>query len=172
MIESKGFEMKHTDRNSVLVPSRHICPLIREILANGQDVKMQITGGSMLPFLAGRRDNIVLSPIFAEPKRGDIVFYQRDNGQYILHRIWKSDRKGRYHLIGDAQKLIEYPVRRDQIFAVVKSAERKGKTVTESDMIWKFFSTVWLILRPFRRFIMMVFVNTKGALYPKCDEEL
>jgi hypothetical protein len=45
------------------------------------------------------------------PKKYDVIFYRRENGQYVLHRIIKIKKDG-YVCRGDNQTAKEYPVSR------------------------------------------------------------
>lgn len=58
--------------------------------------------------------------------KGDIVFYERPGGQFVVHRICRVHADG-YDIIGDAQTEIEHHVQRKQIFARVTKVERKEK---------------------------------------------
>ncbi len=112
----------------------------------------------MAPFLIHHRDFIFFGPIDRPLKRGDMVFYQRDNGQYVMHRICRvNSASSTYDIIGDAQTEIERGVRSDQVFAVVFKVQRKGKLLGPESFWWKFFESVWLCVRPFRRVIMKLY---------------
>ena len=55
-----------------------------------------------------------------------MVFYQRQNGQYVMHRIYKVKNEN-YYMAGDAQREIEGPLQKDQIFALITKVQRKGE---------------------------------------------
>lgn len=132
-------------------------PVLKELLENGKQVRINVSGSSMSPLICHQRDSVLLEPIKRELKRGDIVFYQRTNGQYVLHRIYKVDRKGNVYCIGDAQKDIEGPLNQNQFFAIVISVNRKGKWISPGDFWWEFFEHVWLRIIPLRRFVMWLY---------------
>ena len=89
-----------------------------------------------------------------------MVFYQRDNGQFVMHRIWKKKSDG-YYMIGDAQTEIEGPLREDQIFALITKVQRKGKWIGPGDFWWKFFEHIWLCIIPLRRVLMFLYGKIK-----------
>ena len=97
-------------------------PVLRELLAQGRSVSLTVTGESMSPFLRHGRDQIRLEGVTAPPKRGDMVLFQRRNGQYIMHRILRRLPDGNYALIGDGQE----------------------------SFWWRFFAGPWLMLLPLR----------------------
>lgn len=135
---------------------------VKKIIEAGREVSLIITGGSMLPFLANERDRILVSRIEEPLKKGDMAFFRRDNGKYVMHRIRriKPDKgKGgeQYFFIGDAQRITEGPVRRDQIFGVITAVCRKGKWLRPGDFRWEFFRVIWLRIIPFRHVLMRIY---------------
>lgn len=130
--------------------------VLRELTEAGQQVSMRIAGSSMSPFLVHGRDYIRFQKPVQPLKRGDMVFYQRKNGQFVMHRILRAGPEG-YDIVGDAQQQVEGPIRRDQIFAIITQVQRKGKWIGPEDFWWKFFSGPWLSLLPFRRALLRMY---------------
>lgn len=128
-----------------------LMPLIREQLDLGKQVILSPNGKSMLPMLRPGRDSVVLSPITGELKKYDIPLYQRDSGQYVLHRIVKAAES--YTLVGDGQLCVEKGVRRDQIIAVVTSFIRNGKKHSVNDFWYGAYCRLWHWTRPLRRLL-------------------
>ena len=96
------------------VDTREYLSAMETLIYQGEDVSIPVSGFSMNPFLADKRDAVLVKRPDRDLQRGDIVLYKRRNGQYILHRIWKVKREG-YYLVGDAHTEIEGPVSQDQI---------------------------------------------------------
>lgn len=92
-----------------------------------------------------------------------MVFYQRDNGQFIMHRILKVTEEG-YDIVGDAQIDIERGIRDDQIFAIVTKVYRKGKWIEPGDFWWEFFEKVWINFVPQRKLLMAAYTKTIGRM--------
>ncbi len=136
-------------KETVVVSLHELSPLMRECLAQGQEVVMTVTGNSMSPILRHGRDQVVLVQV-ADPaalQPGDVPLYQRDNGRYVLHRIVERDDgqcRTRWHdrevlpsahvgagvqytMLGDAQTDFERGIRPHQIVAVAKAFYIKGK---------------------------------------------
>ena len=107
------------------VDTREYVSMLRELTEEGREVSMLISGSSMNPFLIHQRDSICFRKPERELKKGDMVFFQRPDGAFVMHRIWKVKPEG-YYIVGDAQTEIEGPVRREQIFAIVTKVCRKG----------------------------------------------
>lgn len=130
--------------------------MLRDLVNEGKDCRLLISGSSMAPFLVHERDSIIFSKPDRELRRGDMVFYQRDTGQFVMHRILHVKPDGLY-IIGDAQIEVEGPVKPEQVFALVTKVNRKGKWIGPGNFWWWFFSTVWLRLFPVRRLILKLY---------------
>ena len=127
-----------------IVDNQEYMKVVRSILEEGKEVPLVVTGNSMMPFLIDRRDQVLIKRIERPLKKGDIAFFQRENGQYIMHRIHfmrKDDRTGenQFYFIGDGQKNIEGPIKEIQIFGVITGVLRKGKYLDEHTFTWRFF---------------------------------
>lgn len=129
---------------------------LRKLVESGQAVSMCIAGSSMAPFLVDGRDSIYFRTPDRPLRRGDMVFYQRKTGQYVMHRIIRVCSAG-YYLVGDAQQAIEGPIAPEQIFALVTQVQRKGKWIDSHDFWWKFFASLWLTLLPIRPLLMKLY---------------
>ena len=139
-----------------IIDTKEYVSALRELTEAGEEVGMKIAGNSMAPFLIHERDYIHFKKPDAPLKKGDMVFYQRDNGKFIMHRVWKIKPNG-FFMVGDAQTVIEGPIRREQIFAVVTMARRKGKWLQPGDFWWEFFANVWIRMVPLRHGIMRLY---------------
>ena len=142
--------------NTRVVDTNEYVSVLREIAEEGKTVSMLIAGSSMSPFLCHNRDYIYFTKPERELRRGDMVFYQRDSGQYVMHRIYRKTAEG-YYMVGDAQTQIEGPLRRDQIFALVVKVKRKGKLIRPGDFWWEFFEHVWIRMIPLRRPVVSIY---------------
>ena len=144
-----------------VVDTREYVSMLRELTEEGREVSMRISGSSMSPFLIHERDSICFRKPDRDLKKGDMVFYRRSTGQYVMHRICRVHPDG-YDLIGDAQYEIERGIRREQIFGLVTSVQRKGKWIRPGDFWWEFFEHVWLHLIPFRRILVKAYAAGRG----------
>lgn len=143
------------------VDTREYVSVLRGIAEEGKVVSMLIAGSSMAPFLCHNRDYIYFTKPERELRRGDMVFYQRDRGQYVMHRIYRVKPDG-YYMVGDAQTQIEGPLRREQIFAVITQVKRDGKMIRPGDFWWEFFEHIWIRIVPARRTVMALYGRLAG----------
>ena len=142
------------------VDTKEYVSMLRELTESGKEVSMLIAGSSMSPFLIHERDSICFKKPDRKLRRGDMVFYQRTSGQYVMHRIYKVSSEG-YYIVGDAQQDIEGPVKREQIFALITRVRRKGKWIAPGDFWWEFFEHVWIRMVPVRRLIIGSYTKMK-----------
>lgn len=145
------------------IDTRAYVSALKSLTEEGKEVSMVIAGSSMSPFLIHERDSICFKKPDRRLKKGDMVFYQRANGQYVMHRICKVKKDG-YYIVGDAQQEIEGPVSECQIFARITKVNRNGKWAQPGDFWWEFFEHIWIHMIPFRRKIIKTYaaVNGKG----------
>ncbi|MDO4333585.1 MAG: S24/S26 family peptidase [Eubacteriales bacterium] len=137
--------------NSRVVANEVYIPVVRELLEEGKEVSLTVSGNSMSPFFIHTRDKVLLGPVDDGMHKGDIAIFQRKSGQFVLHRICRVSEEGQYFFIGDAQTQAEGPVGRNQIFGKVKAVCRKGTWLKPGDFWWEFFEHVWLRMIPARR---------------------
>lgn len=129
---------------------------LRELTEQGKEVSIRIAGDSMAPFMYHGRDFINFKKPDRKLRKGDMVFYQRTSGQFIMHRIWKVKPEG-YYIVGDAQSDIEGPVQEEQIFGLITKVKRKGRWIGPDDFWWKIFEKIWIRMVPLRPVIMSVY---------------
>ena len=103
--------------------------LIREVLASGGEFRIYPRGTSMLPLLRQGIDSVALRAMEGRPKRNDILFYQRRDGHYVLHRVKEVTPAGLV-LWGDNQTILEYGVTEDQIIGYAARIFRKEHEIS------------------------------------------
>ena len=127
-----------------------LMPMIREKLADGQNVTFTPSGVSMLPMLRPNRDTVTLSPLpEGRLKKYDLPLYRRDNGRYVLHRIVGVGET--YTCLGDNHIGRETGVRHDQMIAVVTSFNRDGREIPVSALSYRVYCRFWYTTRIVRR---------------------
>ena len=137
-----------------IVDNDKLFTMIKQRLEKGETVPLQVSGSSMSPFLIHIRDTVFISKAIPPYKKGDIVFFQRDTGQYVMHRICKIDKTGNLYLIGDGQTVVEGPIRQEQVFGIVNQVIRKSKIIKKGSIIWEIFSKCWVNLRKTRNIVI------------------
>lgn len=127
-----------------LLPVEQVAQLVQVQLEKGGIAQLNVTGYSMMPLLHHRRDRVQLAPITGDEKVGDVIFYRRENGMYVLHRIIGLNRDG-YICCGDNQAEKE-TVSPKQLLAVMTAFTRKGKTYRVTHLGYQAYTAVWVKL--------------------------
>lgn len=135
------------------IDTKEYIEMLRELTEEGREVSLLVSGVSMTPFLGHHRDTILFKKPDRALRKGDMVFYQRWTGQYVMHRICNVKEDG-YYIVGDAQTEIDGPIKEEQIFGLITKVQRKGKWIGPENFWWKFFEKVWLNIIPVRPIIL------------------
>lgn len=124
-----------------------------QMLADGaKSVPVPVAGVSMVPFL--RAGDFVHVDPTGDIRKGDILLFQRPNGQYVLHRVMKI-RGDCLWMQGDSQLQWE-PIHRDWVRAKAVSAKIRRALVTENSFRWWMFAGPWRWLAPWRKQIFWI----------------
>lgn len=115
---------------------------IRLVLDGGGEFTIFPKGTSMLPLIVQGRDSVTLVKREGDLRKGDIAFYLRDNGQYVLHRVIKA-KNGQYIMCGDNQLSPETGIENRHIIGIVRLINRSGKTLTDHTFSYRLYRFVW-----------------------------
>lgn len=148
---------------------RDMLPLIKETLIVGGSFEFIPNGESMLPLIRGGKDSVTLSPLPEKLSSGDIILYERENGQAVLHRvIW--ERKGEFYFCGDHQACAERGIRRETMVGIVSEIKKDGRTISvREDAEYKKYvkrtllkKRILCVLSSFKKYIMRCMRVEKG----------
>ena len=127
-------------------------PIISEVIESGGEFRLFPRGTSMLPLIRQGVDSVILIKPAEKLKKREIIFYRRDNGQFVLHRILKVSKDGTYILCGDNQTALEKQVRRDSVIASVSAVYRSEKRVDVTAFSFRLYQFFWCVM-PIRKII-------------------
>ena len=136
------------------MPMEQLAQLLAVQLENGS-APLRVTGSSMHPILRHRRDTVYLQRPEKPLKKGDVIFYCRSNGCYVLHRIVCVIGEGQYICSGDNQYIPE-TVFQSQVLAVMESFRRGKKSFTTQHIGYRIFVWAWVGLFFVRKPILAV----------------
>ena len=126
-----------------------IGPQTEQMLKDGEQVQLIISGDSMRPTVKPRRDAVVLEPMRTwPPKYGDILFFrsERSPSGYTLHRVVRVKADGPY-MNGDAQNWTEGPIDRGNVLGIAVALVRNGKIVDVNGRLYRLYVRCWAITR-------------------------
>ncbi len=137
--------------------------VIDEKIKNGGDVTFSPKGISMLPLLKPGADSVTLTLPRKRPKQGDIVFYRRENGQFVLHRIVGENSCG-FILCGDNQFRLEKNITEKHIIAVLKKATHNKKEIDFNSSSYKLYVKMLVFRRMYLRLKYIAVRSINGVL--------
>ena len=124
---------------------------IRGMVSEGLSVTISVKGNSMNPFIVDGRDQITLGPFKeGELRRGCVALVRDVRGEYLVHRI--ISREGdTVILLGDGNLCMTEKALVSEVIAIVRSIERKGRSISTDSFIWRAYSWIWMALKPVRK---------------------
>lgn len=97
-----------------LVELEALLPIMEEVIGAGEAFRFYPRGTSMQPMIVAGRDSVVLGKA-ENVTVGDVLFYRRDDGAFVLHRL-VGVHKGVYTMCGDHQSVcVEHGIRPEQV---------------------------------------------------------
>ncbi len=130
-----------------------------KLVEDGICVTFPVDGRSMLPFIIGGKDSVILvKPTI--PEIGDIVLAWVDNCRYVVHRI-VSIKGDDIILMGDGNIQGTERCHTHDIKATVSHiVDENGKKHDISSKRYKRNSFLWNKLRPVRRYLLGIYKRT------------
>lgn len=146
--------MTNSNKMPKKISLKQAFPIIEEKLREGGLVTFSPHGQSMLPLIREGMDSVTISALKCMAKIGDVVFYQRPSGQFVLHRIVGRDKDGLV-LCGDNQLDRETGVRDDWVIGIMTSVRRNGKELSCKSCKYRVYVKlllpawkIWMRIRP------------------------
>lgn len=126
------------------------------LVGEGVSVTFPVKGRSMLPFIIGGRESVILSkPV--ELRRGDVVLAWVEGGRYVVHRIIKIDAE-RITLMGDGNvRGTERCTKADVKAIATHVVSERGRKRDLYNAWRRAGARVWYWLRPFRRYLLYIY---------------
>lgn len=118
-------------------------------LQAGNQIRLTVTGKTMLPFLRDQEDSVVLKPVKRKIRVGDIVFYLRTPTTPVLQRVVQIPAPKKYVVCADAQTTLER-ISRQQVIGLVSDIKKHNEYISTTAFFWQCISRIWIWLRPVR----------------------
>ena len=132
--------------------------------ANEEGVTLPVNGHSMLPFVVGWRDCVILQKP-RQPKVGDVVVAWVEGRRYVLHRIIRIEGD-RVTLMGDGNLKETEHCRLEDVKALATHVvDVKGRTHDLYSKWRRCTAKVWWYIRPMRRYLLAIYRRTNNIHY-------
>ena len=129
------------------------------LVQDGVSVTFPVKGHSMLPFIFGGRESVILQKP-GSLQRGQVVLAQVGPDRYVVHRIIKIE-PDRITLMGDGNICGTESCTPSNVLAIATHVvDEKGKRRTLESKGQMFKARVWYVIRPLRRIILAVLRRT------------
>ena len=123
------------------------------LVADGVSVTFPVKGRSMIPFIVGGRESVVLQKP-GNLQRGQVALAQVGPNRYVVHRIIKVE-PDRITLMGDGNIRGTESCTPSNVLAIATHVvDEKGQRRTLESKGQMFKARVWYVIRPFRRIIL------------------
>lgn len=132
------------------LPNDVLFGFVKELVDEKKRVVITPKGNSMLPYIRGDRDKVVIATPEADPRKGDIVLAKIED-RFIIHRIVSIDG-ARLTLMGDGNIRETEKCEKTDVLGVVTEILRNGSKRVKPGK-----GRLWRFLRPFRRIILAVY---------------
>lgn len=144
------------------VPNAELFAEVRRLLAEGRQVSILARGDSMVPFIRGGIDKVVLCAPDSNPSENDILLCEIAPGKFVLHRLTGIDGDC-LQLTGDGNARGTEKCRKDNVVAkAVRVIRPDGTEVDCCSPSERRKARLWRRLRPVRRLLLAVWRRTAG----------
>ena len=152
---------------TIKIPNEIIIPQFKQLLDEGHTVRFRVRGFSMRPFLEDRRDIVTLTPLSKDPEVGDAILAEVAPQTYVLHRIIRIEGD-KITLQGDGNINYTESCLRKDVVGIVTEFYRKGRKTPDlaSGKKWRYYSKIWLLLTPLRRYLLYAHRNIWLKIFP------
>ena len=139
----------------LVIPNEVLLGQVADLVASGTNVTLLARGNSMLPFIIGDKDSVLLikpTPL----KKGQIVLAEVVKGHYVLHRIIKIEGEN-ITLMGDGNLCGTEHCKVSDVKALAIKV-LKGEREIDCYTGWKMFEVrLWHLLLPIRRYLLAIY---------------
>ena len=138
------------------LPNGKLIPEVGRLLNEGMEVTMSVKGFSMLPFIVGGRDSVVLKSLGGKtPEPLDIVLAKVSTGHFVVHRVIRVE-DGRVTLMRDGNVRGTENCTPGDVLGKVIRIDYGGRMYDPDTRLMRFCARFWIFFRPFRRYILAV----------------
>ncbi|MBR4594935.1 MAG: S24/S26 family peptidase [Bacteroidaceae bacterium] len=131
------------------------------LVADGISVTFPVKGRSMIPFIIGGKESVILQ----RPdnlKVGHVILAEVGLDRYVVHRIIRIDKEsGRITLMGDGNiRGTESCMQQHVLARATHVVDPQGRRRPLESRRQMFKARIWYWIRPFRRIILAVLRRT------------
>lgn len=138
------------------IPSYYICEMAEELLTDDNAIVITVVGNSMYPFLRNKIDSVELYKVgYDQIKVNDIIFAKK-NHKCILHRLYRKYPDS-FIMLGDGNLNTDSIYSKNDLVCKARAIYRKDKRIDCASISFRVLSSIWKILKPFRKHIFKIY---------------
>lgn len=137
------------------VPNAVMLPDVVKLLNEGMTATIKVKGNSMLPFIVGDKDSVMLIKSNVLDV-GHIVLARLGEEHYVLHRVIEVDRDN-VTLMGDGNLQGAEHCKRQDICGRVVKIIHNDKDIIVDKMSEMRKAKLWRDLKPIRRYLLAIY---------------
>lgn len=137
---------------TITLPNEELLPEVVKMLSEGNRVTIRAKGNSMLPFIVGDRDSVILQKK-DRLVAGDIILAEITSKQFVLHRILKIEND-KITLMGDGNLSGTEMCGKENIHAHAVAIVHNGKQTDCNSPSERIKARLWVKLLPVRRYLL------------------
>ena len=138
-----------------IVPNAELIPAIATFIEEGQEVVFKPKGVSMLPFIHGGKDSVLLRKA-DELKIGDIALAEISEGRYVIHRVEKIEGET-VILMGDGNLVGRERCRRKDVIAIAEKIIKSNREIDCQSQKHLRNAEIWKRLLPIRKYLLAIY---------------
>lgn len=139
----------------VIIQNAIIFSEVAKLVSNGESVTIKTKGNSMLPFISGERDSVVLAKA-DNIKLYDIVLAIVNENQYVLHRVIKI-MGNKLILMGDGNLKGCEICTIENVIATVVEVIGDNRKYSCRDNKYTRRAKIWKALLPIRKYLLAIY---------------
>lgn len=112
-------------------------------------VTIRLDGDSMRPLIRRNQDAVTIVPLMRPPKKGDVVLFHSNVGQYVVHRVWKLCG-AQVRTLGDNCWNPDPWMDTSHVLGIVVSVKRNVRVWNLNTRLSRSLGRTWMALRPLR----------------------
>ncbi|MEA4917642.1 S24/S26 family peptidase [Proteiniphilum sp.] len=140
---------------TVTLPNEKLLAEVAMLLSEGRSITLRAKGNSMLPFIVGERDSVVLQKN-GRVHPGDIVLAEITPRQFVLHRVIRV-KYGHIILMGDGNLSGTEECREKNVHGRVVAVIRNGRYIACDENSEQVKVLIWHLLLPVRRILLAIY---------------
>jgi hypothetical protein len=140
------------------------------LVNEGVSVTFPVNGCSMLPFIVGGRDSVILEKpvdlrtydvVLAHVVPDNVAHLKNAEKHYVIHRIVEPPGEN-VVLMGDGNLVQREYCKRSEVYAKVIGVVRpNGKKSLQGTFAERCAAKIWYILLPLRRYLLWIYKKVK-----------